>query len=320
VAYDGADFHGFARQPAGPSGPIRTVQGELERALEGLYARPVPTRGASRTDAGVHAHGQLVALEQPWPIPPRGLARGLNGRLSPDVAVVAAWTQTGTDGAPVDVRRGNQGKHYRYRLRCTEARDPLAVRGQWQLRRRLDPVAMQLAARSFAGTHDFGSFRASQCQARTAVRTIEEVSLRWGADPQGPPRDPGRLDPVPLEGEAPGHGPDWIDVEVRGQAFLYNMVRIMVGTLVEVGRGRRGPETIAALLAHPDRTAAGPTAPACGLTLVEVRWPRPAETETDAGAETNAGADHAAVAASHGTKGSGSTAVSGRSAAGSGCT
>ncbi|MCX4241372.1 tRNA pseudouridine(38-40) synthase TruA [Paraliomyxa miuraensis] len=272
VAYDGSAFHGFARQAAGPGGPIRTVQGELETALAGLYGAPVPTRGASRTDAGVHARGQLVAFEGPRAIPPRGVARALNGRLPPDVAVLAAWEEHGHDGAPVDVRRGNAGKHYRYRIRCTDARDPLAVHGEWSLRRRLDPSVMQAAARALEGTHDFGSFRSAHCQATSTERTIDRVTLRWGADPRGPLGDPGRLDAV-ADGGAPGHGPDVIEVDVHGSAFLYNMVRIMVGTLVEVGLGRRPVDSIAQLLSIPDRTRAGPTAPACGLTLMEVRWP-----------------------------------------------
>jgi tRNA pseudouridine38-40 synthase len=290
VAYDGAGFHGFARQPTGPFGPVRTVQGELERALAILYrvapdspdqaGQPGPpgppaivTRGASRTDAGVHARGQLVAFEGPLAIPPRGVARGLNGRLPPDVAVSAAWEEVGPDGGPVDVRRGNDGKHYRYRIRCTETRDPLAVRWQWQLRRRLDPAAMQQAAQVFVGTHDFGSFRGSQCQAKSTERTIEAVTLRWGAERLGPWSDAGRLDPLEHDGGTPGRGPDVVEIDVHGRAFLYNMVRIMVGTLVEVGLGRRPVGSIARLLARPDRARAGTTAPACGLTLMEVRWP-----------------------------------------------
>jgi tRNA pseudouridine38-40 synthase len=273
VAYDGAGFHGFARQAPGPAGPVRTVQGEIERALAVLYKERVVTRGASRTDAGVHARGQLVAFEGPRPIPARGLARGLNGRLPPDIAVVAAWEEAGPDGGPVDVRRGNAGKHYRYRIRCTDARDPLAVRGQWQLRRRLDPAVMQRAARAFVGTHDFGSFRGSQCQAKSTVRVIEDVAVRWGADPLGPRDDPGRLDPPGHDGGTPGRGPDVVEIDVHGRAFLFNMVRIMVGTLVEVGLGRRPEASVAELLVQPDRTRAGITAPACGLVLMEVRWP-----------------------------------------------
>ena len=123
------------------------------------------------------------------------------------------------------------------------------------------------------GTHDFGSFRGSGCQAKTTERTIDDVTVRWGADPQGPAGDPGRLDPAAHDGGTPGHGPDALEIDVHGRAFLFNMVRIMVGTLVEVGLGRRGEGSIAELLARPDRRRAGTTAPACGLTLMEVRWP-----------------------------------------------
>lgn len=270
VAYDGSGFHGFARQADGPRGPIRTVQGELEAALAQLYGETVLSRGASRTDAGVHAQGQLVSLEPPRAIPCRGVARALAGLLPPDLTVVAAWEQHGPDGGPVDVRRGNEGKHYRYRIRCTYARDPLAAGREWPLLRRLSLAPMQRAAAGFVGTHDFAGFRAAACQAATTERTIEEVTVRGLRDPVGPLDDPGRLDPEP----SPSDDPDVIEIDVWGTAFLYNMVRIMVGTLVEVGRGRREPESIAELLARPDRRRSGATAPAQGLTLVQVRWPR----------------------------------------------
>ncbi|MCB9716709.1 MAG: hypothetical protein H6712_22825 [Myxococcales bacterium] len=131
---------------------------------------------------------------------------------------------------------------------------------------------MERAAAAFVGTHDFAGFRASACQAASTERTIEAVTITGAASPLGPAHDPGRLDPLaPSEGA----GPDLVDVDVRGRAFLYNMVRIMVGTLVEVGLRRRTPESIAELLAQPDRRQAGPTAPPRASHLVEVRWPPP---------------------------------------------
>lgn len=273
VAYHGAGFHGFARQADGPKGPVRTVQGELEAGLTRLYRQPVLTRGASRTDAGVHALGQLVAYEPPFHIEPVSVARALSGRLPRDLTVVAAWEQFGPDGDRIDVRAHNQGKHYRYEIRCTWARDPLAATRQWHLGRRVDPAVMQRAAESFAGTHDYGSFRGARCQSLTTERTIDSVTVEWGAGPCGPMQDRGRLDERSYDGGDPGQGPDLVRIHVRGGAFLYNMVRIMVGTLVEIGRHRRPPELVADLLANPDRRRAGPTAPAAGLTLVEVRWP-----------------------------------------------
>ncbi len=275
VGYDGTSFHGYAAQKPRPDGsPLRTVQGELERALARLYKQPVPTRAASRTDSGVHALGQLVTFAAPQHIPMPGLVRGINSHLPDDVVVTAAWEEAGD----VDVRRGSRGKYYRYRIRCTEVLDPLMRRQEWHLARRLDPFVMQTAASHFAGTHDFGSFRATGCQSRTTERTVEQVEVSYGASALGPMSDRGRLDATVRSGErAPGPasawGPDWLEIHVWGHAFLMNMVRIMVGTLVDVGLGRREPESIVELLSQPDRTRAGMTAPARGLTLVEVRWP-----------------------------------------------
>lgn len=270
VAYDGRRFHGFARQADTGHGPVRTVQGELEAALTELFRQPVRTRGASRTDAGVHALGQLVAFEPPSEIPPRGVARALSGRLPPDLTVLAAWIEHGPDGQPIDIRQGNQGKHYRYRIRCSESRDPLAAGQQWALGRRVQPEPMQRAAQAFVGTHDFAGFRGGQCQAKTTERTIDAVAVRWWAAPLGPAGDRGRLDRASAEAVPL---PDLVEVHVHGRAFLYNMVRIMVGTLVEIGLGRRAPDCIPELLARPDRQRSGMTAPAGGLTLMEVRWP-----------------------------------------------
>lgn len=243
--------------------------------LAGLYKSTVPTRAASRTDAGVHAHGQLVAFDPPAHIPMPGLLRGLNSQLPSDVVGLAAWEEDGE----VDVRRGNEGKYYRYRVRCTEVSDPLSSRTHWHLGRRLNPHAMREAGLLFVGTHDFAGFRSSGCQSPTTERTIEAVEVTYGAAALGPMSDPGRLDPQVHAGErVPGPvsawGPDWIEIHVWGTAFLQNMVRIMAGTLVDVGLERRDPSDITALLEHPDRSKAGITAPACGLTLVEVRWPR----------------------------------------------
>ena len=120
VAYDGTAFSGFARQADRPDGrPIRTVQGQLEAAIEALYGEPVRTRGASRTDAGVHARGQLVAFDPPTAIPPSGVMAALDDRLPADLTITAAWHDAATDP-----RRGNLGKHYRYQIRCTRAGRP----------------------------------------------------------------------------------------------------------------------------------------------------------------------------------------------------
>ncbi|HET6584345.1 MAG TPA: tRNA pseudouridine synthase A [Nannocystaceae bacterium] len=264
VAYDGTDFHGFARQP-GPAGgePLRTVQGELERVLAFVHRAPVETRGASRTDAGVHARGQLVAFERTLPIPCAGLRRAVTKLLPADAAVLAAWEEEGDGGGPVDLRRDNLGKRYRYRVRCTPDRDPIGGRFEWHHGKPLDTAAMQEASARLVGTHDFASFRSSACQAKTTVRTIRSIDVCELAAPLGVPGDRGH----------PRHGgPDVVEIRVDGLAFLHNMVRIIAGTLVEVGLGRRTPSSIDALLAASDRRAAGRTAPASGLTLDEVIW------------------------------------------------
>lgn len=282
LAYDGTDFHGFARQPGGGlERPLRTVQGELEAALAGLYQAPVRTRGASRTDAGVHALGQIVGFEAPLRIPARGVLLGLLGKLPRDIGVLAVWEATLADGGPVDPRFWNRGKVYRYRIRTGARRLPQTARGEWHLqRRRLDVAAMQAAARHFVGEHDFAGFRAAGCQAQTTVRRVLATLVRGRAVDDEVAADPPCLDDDPAA---------IVEVEVRGEAFLQNMVRIMVGTLVEVGLGRRPPDWVAELLARPDRRRSGATAPPEGLTLVEVLWPE--QWPPSAGVAALAGGD-----------------------------
>ncbi len=257
LAYDGTAFHGSARQVAPGGGDrVRTVQGVLHQALRDLYGRDVATVLASRTDAGVHAEGQLAAFEPPLPIPPAGVVRALNGRLPPDVAVRAAWHQAG-----VHVRHDNLGKRYEYRIRCAPVRDALQGRFEWHLGRALDVAAMARAGVALVGEHDFAGFRAADCQARTTVRRIDEV----------------RVEAAKAGVRGPGLPGARVRVTVVGRAFLKNMVRILVGTLVEVGLGRRRPQDAARPLATRDRRDAGPTAPAAGLCLAEVLWPVPSD-------------------------------------------
>jgi tRNA pseudouridine38-40 synthase len=217
----------------------------------------------------VHALGQLVAFERTLPIPCDGLRRALTQLLAPDVTVLAAWEEERDDGGPIDLRHDNRGKHYRYRIRCSVDRDPIAARFEWNLGKPLDTAAMQDAGQRLLGTHDFASFRASGCQAKTTVRTIQRVDIVELSAPFGP------VDPV----RPPRAAVDIVEIRVQGLAFLHHMVRIIAGTLVEVGLGRRKPATIDALLTTADRRHAGRTAPACGLTLDEVVWRVPAAAQ-----------------------------------------
>lgn len=274
VAYDGTDFHGFARQPG-----VRTVQGALEAAVGQIYKGEVPVRGASRTDAGVHARGQIVAFDPPFEIPIAGIAKGVGAGLPRDVVVTSAWQQAGPGGGPLQPRHENRGKHYRYRLRTGPLPDPFADRFTWHHARSLDVSAMRRAAAMLVGEHDFASFRAVDCQAETTVRELYAIhiselttrTLERGDDPEA------------FEGQRAAAE---LVIDVRGSAFLKNMVRILVGTLVDVGTGRRDPDYVGSLLKIHDRSRAGPTAPALGLCLEEVLWQ---SADFDSGAPSRSG-------------------------------
>jgi tRNA pseudouridine38-40 synthase len=237
LEYDGTEFVGWQRQPNG-----RSVQEVLEKALAELLGTAVPTAAAGRTDAGVHALGQVVAFDAPRALPSKAYVRGLSSLLPADVAVVEA------DEVPPDFdpRRWATGKRYRYLISRRQVRAPLLRRTHWEVFSALEVEAMQTAAVSLIGTHDFSSFRAADCEAPHPRRTLRELEVQT------------------IGGI--------LRIEVEGTAFLKHMVRNIVGSLVEVGRGRRPPAWIGEVLAGKDRTLAGPTAPAHGLTLVEVTY------------------------------------------------
>jgi len=237
VAYDGTRFCGFQFQTNGLS-----VQEVLESTLGGVEKRPVRVKGASRTDAGVHALGQRVFYVSANELPDEAYLKGCNSLLPPDVAVRAV-TRVPEDFNP----RLTAGKIYRYRIRRAPVRDPLRVNSQWTVYRPLDTGAMREAASILLGTHDFSAFQAADCGRENAVRTV----LRLELEQRGP-----RLDLI-----------------VAGTAFLKNMVRIIAGTLVEVGTGRFSPADVSAILRSRDRTRAGMTAPAAGLCLMNVFYP-----------------------------------------------
>jgi tRNA pseudouridine38-40 synthase len=236
VAYDGTRFVGWQLQPNGPS-----IQAELERALSTLHKEPVRITGAGRTDAGVHALAQVASFSIERPLPVSAYVKGMNALLPEDIAVREAGVREG----PFDARRDARGKRYRYRIENGPTREPLSRLQAWQVFRPLDASAMRAAAATLLGRHDFGAFRAADCEARHAVRELR------------------RLD---VDGQAGGR----IEVVAEATAFLKHMVRNLVGTLVEVGLGARTPASMADLLASRDRTLAGRTAPPHGLVLEEV--------------------------------------------------
>jgi tRNA pseudouridine38-40 synthase len=237
IEYDGTDFSGWQRQIG-----QRTVQACLEEALLAMTGETVRITGAGRTDAGVHAEGQVASVRIKARIPAAGFLRGLNTHLPPDIAVREL-----SDVHPdFDARRSARGKTYRYLIWNHVVRSPLRGREAWHYRAPLDAHAMREAAAAFIGEHDFRAFRASDCERKSTVRLIRAFEVdREGA---------------------------LITCQVDGTAFLKNMVRIMVGTLVAAGAGELGPAGVRRLLADGDRTKSGMTAPAHGLTLVRVHY------------------------------------------------
>ncbi len=239
LQYDGTDFHGWQRQPG-----VRTVQGVLEEALAALYGKPIATQGTSRTDAGVHAEGQAVSLTCPPSVPFARIARALHGRLPDDVRIRSV-EEVASD---FDARRSAFGKHYRYTIDVGPLRDVFARRWALHVDGVLDVDRMREAAGAFVGEQDYAAFQCASDQA--PPDTVREVLA------------------VAIDDALPNR----LFVHVLGRSFLYKMVRSMVGTLVDVGAGRRPPEFVRAALLARDRRAAGATAPARGLTLVEVFW------------------------------------------------
>lgn len=245
VSYDGAAFHGFARQ----DGP-ETVQGTLENALRVACRRDVETVGAGRTDAGVHALGQHVSFDAADADPAHaGLLRSLNALAGPHVVVTGV--RSARDG--FSARHDALSREYRYLL-VPGPVPPLAIAPRsWWVKGPLDLGAMREAAGHLLGEHDFRSFCvAESAEGKRTVRGIDVLEIRTGLE----------------------LGEHCVSVRVVGRSFLHSMVRIVVGSLVEVGKGRREPGWMAEALAACDRAAAGPTAPPQGLTLWSVAYPQ----------------------------------------------
>ena len=248
LAYDGTDYVGWQRQARG-----RSIQGELERALAEIEGRPVAVVGAGRTDAGVHALGQVAGVRLAHRIETSVLVRAINAKLPPDIRVLAAETVAADFHARYAARR----KTYRYNLTSGPLASPFTLRYAWHVREPLDLIAMREAADRLPGRRDFAAFQAVGTEVASTVRTLHSIVVGPGAG----------LFPAPPAAPSPAS-----TVEVVGEGFLRHMVRIIVGTLVEVGLGRVEASGVTAILASRARERAGPTAPARGLFLVAVDY------------------------------------------------
>jgi tRNA pseudouridine38-40 synthase len=237
IEYDGTGYAGWQVQP-----DQETIQGRLEAALERITGEPIRVVSSGRTDAGVHALGQVAHFTTHSAMSPEEFRRALNGVLPRDIAVREASDAPEGFHARYSARR----KRYRYVIIQGETRSAFGHRYGWEVGYRLDVAAMRQAAKQLVGTHDFSAFRATGGSAADPVRTLHLLDV----EEQGTE--------VVILAEAEG--------------FLRHMVRILVGTLVEVGRGRLAPDEVQAILESRDRSLAGPTAPPQGLFLLEVTY------------------------------------------------
>jgi tRNA pseudouridine38-40 synthase len=237
IEYDGTAYAGWQRQPDQP-----TIQAAFETALESISQTAIPVVAAGRTDAGVHALGQVVSFRSTKSLSPTEWIRALNARLPPDVAVLSAET---ADDA-FHARHAARGKLYAYRILNRPERSGLDRRRVWHLYGRLDTDAMREAAGALLGRHDFSSFEGPNSEAEDVVCEIARLDvLREQED---------------------------VRIEIDADRFLKQMVRAIVGTLVEIGQGKRPPASMKDILHARDRRAAGYTAPPHGLYLVRVEY------------------------------------------------
>ncbi len=237
ISYDGTAFSGWQRQP-----DRRTVQQVLEESIGRLTGAPPATNASGRTDAGVHAVGQVVHFYTASGHSPETFVKALNAMLPADVRVKEAAEVPQSFHATLDAR----AKLYRYVIDNGRVADPFRTRHAWHVFTRLDVAAMHRAAQSIKGRHDFHSFETHWPNRMSSVRTVTHIAVSRAGDSV------------------------WVDVEADG--FLYNMVRTITGTLVEVGKGKWPESKVAEIVSAEDRREAGPTAPPQGLFLVRVRY------------------------------------------------
>lgn len=244
VAYDGTDYNGWQKQDNGV-----TIEGELNKALTELLGEKIEITGASRTDAGVHALGNVAVFDTGSKIPPEKIAIALNHYLPEDIRVQRS-EEVALDFHP---RFCDSKKTYEYNILATKIAVPTQMRYSYHVYQPLDLEKMREAAACLRGTHDFSAFCSAGSQVKSKVRTIEDIAV-WE-------------EPLSY-----GNGGRMIKIRVSGNGFLYNMVRIIAGTLLEIGMGRRTAGQLEEALASGERRLAGTTAPPQGLMLMEIKY------------------------------------------------
>lgn len=269
VAFDGTNYSGWQIQPN-----KETIEGVLNRELSRLLNEEIKVVGASRTDSGVHAEGAVCVFDTESKIPGDKFSYAINQTLPEDIRI--------RNSKEVDItfhpRRVNSRKTYRYRIRHDEFPNPLDARYSYHVYTKLDIEAMRKACEFIKGKHDFKSFCSVHTDVDTTVRTVYDVHIDVTPDKKllqmsGLMKSAGESGAMRSGGESAAGRirPEIIDIYVTGNGFLYNMVRIIAGTLIEVGHGKIKPEEIPAIIEACDREKAGPTAPAKGLTLIGYR-------------------------------------------------
>lgn len=243
IAYDGTNYFGWQKQPHHPS-----IQAVLEQAVCAITGdRRTHVKASSRTDTGVHALGQsAVFTSSGWPAPADRIPLAINTKLPNDISV--------RDAVEVPLRfnplKASTSKRYRYQVYAARRPDPIGARTHWWVPKRMDLEPMIMAGRLLLGTHDFAAMQTTGSPRSSTIRQIHDLTIT------AMPYMDGKL----------------ISIEVEANGFLYNMVRNIAGTLVQVGVGRKPPEWINEVMASRDRREAGQTAPACGLFLLEVKY------------------------------------------------
>jgi tRNA pseudouridine38-40 synthase len=262
VQYDGSRYSGWQTQPG-----KKTIQGALVEAMSNLVGEKIPVHGASRTDAGVSALGQVALFEIDGPIPTENFPDALNGRLPRNIVVTCA------EEVPpkFDLLGEVKSKLYRYTIYTGRYRPVMKLNQCWHLHKKLDVAAMNEAAQLLIGTKDFKSFASAADKRESSVRTIFRCDVNASCE-EKTKTDDNDIQNTQYATRNTQHEKRWIYIDVEGDGFLYNMVRNIVGTLAEIGAGRWKPEKINEILEAKDRTAAGRIAPPQGLCLMWISY------------------------------------------------